>query len=56
MGIGTILESRRIVLLVGGSGKEEAMERLRSGEVTAEFPASALREHGDVTVLMSSRA
>lgn len=54
MGIGTILESRRIVLLVAGSGKEEAMERLRSGEVDESFPASALWRHNDVTVLMSS--
>ncbi|HYK01359.1 MAG TPA: glucosamine-6-phosphate deaminase [Thermoanaerobaculia bacterium] len=51
MGIGTILEARRIVLLVAGSGKEEAVERLRSGEVSVDFPASALREHGNVTVL-----
>jgi glucosamine-6-phosphate deaminase len=51
MGIGTILESRRIVLLVAGSGKEAAVERLRSGEVSVEFPASALRKHRDVTVL-----
>jgi glucosamine-6-phosphate deaminase len=53
MGIGTILESKAIVLLVAGSGKEEAVERLRSGEVTVDFPASALREHQDVTVLSS---
>jgi glucosamine-6-phosphate deaminase len=51
MGIGTILESRRIVLLVAGSGKEEAAERLRSGVVSVGFPASALDAHGDVTVL-----
>ncbi len=51
MGIGTILESRRIVLLVAGSGKEEAVERLRSGVVSVDFPASALHEHPDVTVL-----
>jgi glucosamine-6-phosphate deaminase len=51
MGIATILESRRIVLLVAGGGKEEAVERLRSGQVTVEFPASALHQHGDVTVL-----
>jgi glucosamine-6-phosphate deaminase len=51
MGIATILESRAIVLLVAGSGKEEAVERLRSGNVTEEFPASALRTHPDVTVL-----
>lgn len=52
MGIGTILESRRIVLLVAGTGKELALERLRSGEVTEEFPASALWHHRDVTVLV----
>lgn len=54
MGIGTILESRRIVLLVSGSGKEEALARLRSGEVTEEFPASALWKHADVTVLSTT--
>lgn len=51
MGIATILESKRIVLLVAGSGKEEALARLRSGERTPEFPASALWMHDDVTVL-----
>ena len=51
MGIGTILESRRIVLLVSGSGKEEALARLQSEEVTEWFPASALHLHKDVQVL-----
>jgi glucosamine-6-phosphate deaminase len=53
MGIETILESRRIVLLVSGKGKEEAIARLRSGEIAEDFPASALWKHGDVTVLWS---
>jgi len=51
MGIGTILESKRIVLLVAGSGKEAALERLRSGIIGEDFPASALWTHEDVTVL-----
>lgn len=51
MGIGTILDSKAIVLLVAGSGKEPALERLRSGEVSEGFPASALRRHADVLVL-----
>ncbi len=55
MGIGTILESRAIVLLVSGEGKEAAVERLRSQEINEQFPASALHLHPDVTVL-SSRA
>jgi glucosamine-6-phosphate deaminase len=51
MGIATILSSKRIVLLVAGSGKEEALLRLHDGAIDESFPASALRTHGDVTVL-----
>jgi glucosamine-6-phosphate deaminase len=51
MGVGTILDSKRIVLLVAGSGKEDAIARLRSAEISEEFPASALWKHDDVTVL-----
>jgi glucosamine-6-phosphate deaminase len=54
MGIGTILESNRIVLLVAGSGKEDALARLRSGEVSEAFPASALWKHPNVLVLRSA--
>ncbi|MGZ5442786.1 MAG: glucosamine-6-phosphate deaminase [Thermoanaerobaculia bacterium] len=55
MGIGTILESRAIVLLAAGAGKEDAVARLRSGGVTEAFPASALHTHPDVTVLCGVR-
>jgi len=51
MGIGTILESKSIVLLASGDKKRAAIERLRSGEIAEEFPASALWKHRDVTVL-----
>jgi glucosamine-6-phosphate deaminase len=51
MGIGTILESRRIVLLAAGAGKEQAIARLRSGVIGEDFPASALWKHDDVIVL-----
>ena len=51
MGIGTILESRAIVLLAAGAGKGAAIARLRGGEITEEFPASALHRHPNVVVL-----
>ena len=51
MGIGTILRSAAIVLLVAGHGKEKALDRLRSGEKDEAFPASALWTHGNVRVL-----
>jgi glucosamine-6-phosphate deaminase len=53
MGIGTILESKSIVLLAAGAGKQEAIERLRSAEVDESFPASALWRHADVTALVA---
>ena len=40
----------RIVLLASGDKKRAAIERLRSGEIGEEFPASALWKHRDVTV------
>jgi len=54
MGIGTILESRAIVLLVAGEGKQEAVARLRSGIIDETFPASALWKHETVTVLATT--
>ncbi|HSP13706.1 MAG TPA: glucosamine-6-phosphate deaminase [Thermoanaerobaculia bacterium] len=53
MGIGTILESGRIVLLATGNGKEEAIARLRSRVVDVTFPASALWTHPNVHVLVA---
>lgn len=52
MGIGTILSSRRIVLLASGEKKRSAIERLRTKEIDVSFPASALWQHPDVTVLI----
>jgi glucosamine-6-phosphate deaminase len=53
MGIATILDSKSIVLLASGASKKAAIERLRSGEVSEQFPASALWQHPDVTVLIA---
>jgi glucosamine-6-phosphate deaminase len=51
IGIGTILESKRIVLLASGESKRDAIARLKSGEISESFPASALHTHRDVTIL-----
>jgi glucosamine-6-phosphate deaminase len=56
MGIATILESRRIVLLASGDAKAAAVARLRAGEVSEGLPASALHAHPDVTVLVDRAA
>ena len=56
MGIGTILDSAAIVLMASGEAKREAVERLRSTELTPEFPASALTRHHDVTIIVDKAA
>lgn len=51
MGIASILKAKKIVLLISGASKQEAFDRLRSGEITEDFPASALHKHDNVTVI-----
>ncbi len=56
MGIGTILEARRILLLASGPNKAEAVARAIEGPVTAACPASALQLHPDVIFLLDAAA
>ncbi|WP_174614285.1 glucosamine-6-phosphate deaminase [Virgibacillus ihumii] len=51
MGIGTIMHSRKILLLVSGVNKADAVKKLVHGEVTEDFPASVLQLHDDVIVI-----
>lgn len=55
-GIATIMTARRIVLIARGESKAEAIERLLSGDTTPLFPASVLRDHPDVTLLLDQAA
>ncbi|MCM3708976.1 glucosamine-6-phosphate deaminase [Sporosarcina luteola] len=50
MGIETILEAEQIILLAFGEQKVEAVERLKSGVISEDFPASCLHRHPHVTV------
>lgn len=52
MGIGSILKSKQIVLLASGERKAEAIKRLLEGPVDEQFPASALHDHKNVTLLV----
>lgn len=56
MGIGTILEAQKIVLLATGKGKAAAVQALAEGPVTASVPASALQLHANVTLLLDETA
>ncbi|GIO24332.1 glucosamine-6-phosphate deaminase [Oceanobacillus sp. J11TS1] len=56
MGIDSIMQAKRIILLVSGSQKAEALERLVNGPVTEDFPASILQKHSDVTIIADQDA
>lgn len=51
MGIGTIMESGQIVMLVSGEKKADAVKQLVNGEVTADMPASILQRHENVILI-----
>lgn len=56
MGIGTIMEARRILLLATGKSKADAVAAMVEGPLTAMCPASILQMHERVTVLIDEDA
>ncbi|NLW20497.1 MAG: glucosamine-6-phosphate deaminase [Clostridiales bacterium] len=56
MGIGTILQARHILLLALGQGKAEVVKGMVEGSITPQVPASILRGHPRVTVLLDRAA
>jgi glucosamine-6-phosphate deaminase len=56
MGIGTILNARRILLLASGAAKSVAIDRALRGPVSQSVPASALQLHPQVIVVLDEAA
>lgn len=56
MGIKTILDSRRILLLAHGENKADAVREMVEGPLSAFCPASALQLHKRTTVLIDEAA
>lgn len=56
MGLGTIMEARKIILLANGAGKAEAVAGAVAGEVSIEVPASILQRHQEVTFILEKEA
>jgi len=51
MGIQSIMNAKEIVLIAFGEKKLKAIERLKSGIINEDFPASQLLNHPNVTVI-----
>jgi len=56
MGIGTILEAKKVILLATGAAKAEAVAKAIEGPITSSLTASALQLHPDVTFILDEDA
>ncbi len=56
MGVGTILEARRILMLANGPAKAEIIAQAIEGPITAQVSASALQLHRDAIVIVDQAA
>ncbi|MDI9521565.1 MAG: glucosamine-6-phosphate deaminase [Bacillota bacterium] len=56
MGIGTIMQAKSILMICLGEGKAEVVEKMINGPVDPKVPASILRTHHHVTVLLDQAA
>ena len=51
MGVGSIMQAQKILLLVSGESKREILTKTLYGPVSTEVPSSILQLHADLTVL-----
>ena len=56
MGIGSIMQAKRILIIAIGENKAKAIKQLIDGTVTPQCPASVLQFHTDVTLMLDKGA
>ncbi|MGX8178621.1 glucosamine-6-phosphate deaminase [Exiguobacterium artemiae] len=56
MGIGTIMEAKKILLVASSARKAEAVRDMMEGPATTECPATILQRHADVMVVLDEEA
>lgn len=56
MGIGSIMRAKKILLIASGENKAKAIKGLLEERVTEDLPASVLRSHPDVTLVLDKQA
>ncbi len=56
LGLGEILQARRVILLVSGESKREVFAHWRQGRLSTRFPASLLHLHPRLTCLCDREA
>ena len=56
MGVGTIMNARKVLLIASGADKAEIIKKAFFGPVTPEVPASILQMHPDFTLICDAAA
>lgn len=56
MGLGTIMKAKKIILIASGEKKAKIIKRALAGKTTKFLPASILKTHQDLTVVLERRA
>ncbi|HEY5690628.1 MAG TPA: glucosamine-6-phosphate deaminase [Cyclobacteriaceae bacterium] len=56
MGVGTILKSRRAIMMALGEGKAAVIKAAVEGEITDQIPSSFLQKHADPLVVLDEAA
>ncbi|MCX2681599.1 glucosamine-6-phosphate deaminase [Galbibacter sp. EGI 63066] len=56
MGVSSVKNAKRIVLLAWGHKKSEIIKRTVEGEVSSSIPATYLQEHGNTTFVLDTEA
>ena len=53
MGMASIMQAKKVLLIANGANKKEIVEKAFFGPITPEVPASILQLHPDLTVIYS---
>ena len=56
LGLSEILQAKHVVLIVSGLHKAQAVQAMLQGEIHPDVPASILRKHDNVTVIIDKQA
>lgn len=56
MGVNTIMGAKKILLVVNGAKKADALAKVINGPVSTEVPGSVLQTHPDVTIICDEEA
>jgi glucosamine-6-phosphate deaminase len=56
MGIGTILESKKCLLIATGETKAEIIQKVVNGDINSKVPATAIKEHKNHLVVLDNYA